>query len=406
VSEAAYAVEYAGRDLRLAFPLDAPAAKTTSASARPKDPNRPINPNRRYADRELAQMPLLAKTFAEAIEAVNKLAALLDAQKERHDELEKLFDRSNEVSERIEAFLKAEGEISSDDNQDQEAPRKVPRVRWAEISNQGASFNTTPLLVGPLFKDRIAKEKRAWIFTSATLSVRNGFEHYQGDMGLEDATTATWDSPFDYGNNALLYVPQNMPETNAPNYAQACIDALYPAVVASKGRAFLLFTNLRTMQQAATEVKRQLKDDGLDYPIFLQGEAAKGTLLERFRLADNGILIGSQSFWEGVDVKGDKLSLVVIDRLPFAAPDDPLLAARIDYMNRIGGNPFMDYQLPRAVINLKQGAGRLIRDEKDRGVLMICDTRLVDKPYGKQIWRSLPPMKRSRLIEDVQAFFA
>jgi ATP-dependent DNA helicase DinG len=139
--------------------------------------------------------------------------------------------------------------------------------------------------------------------------------------------------------------------------------------------------------------------------VLIQGDAAKGTLLERFRQASNAVLVGSQSFWEGVDVKGEQLSLVVIDRLPFAAPDDPILAARIDYMQRLGGNPFMDYQLPRAVINLKQGAGRLIRDEHDKGVLMICDTRLVDKPYGKQIWRSLPPMKRTRKLEDVVTFF-
>ncbi len=405
VMDAAFAVEYAGRDLRLAFPLDsAPAAKTPQSKTAPGQ--KPFGSNRRYADRELAQMPLLAKTFAETIEVINKLAEVLDSQKERHEELEKLWERSNEISERIEAFLKAEGDADDSQEEAADVSKKVPRVRWAEVTPQGASFNTTPLIVGPLFKERIAKEKRAWIFTSATLSVRGHFEHYQRDMGLDAAATATWESPFDYPNNGLLYVPPGMPDTNSPDYLEACINALYPAVKASKGRAFLLFTNLRTMEKAAKEIKLRLKNDGLDYPVLLQGELSKANLLDRFRQISNGILIGSQSFWEGVDVKGEQLSLVVIDRLPFAAPDDPLLAARIDYMQRSGGNPFMDYQLPRAVINLKQGAGRLIRDEHDRGVLMICDTRLVDKPYGKQIWRSLPPMKRTRAIADVEAFFA
>jgi ATP-dependent DNA helicase DinG len=229
----------------LAFAADVPEAPVSS-----KPSQRVMPSGRRYSDRELAQLPLLVKTFGEAIEAVNKLAELLEFQKDRHEELEKLAERCTEVAEGIDRFLKAE-----DATNDKE--QRVPRVRWAEVGNQGASFNTTPLAVGPLFKDRIAKEKRAWIFTSATLSVRNNFEHFQGDMGLEDATTATWDSPFDYGNHALLYVPSDMPETNAPNYAKACIDALYPALKASQGRAFVLFTNLRTMQQAATEIKQR-----------------------------------------------------------------------------------------------------------------------------------------------------
>jgi ATP-dependent DNA helicase DinG len=153
-------------------------------------------------------------------------------------------------------------------------------------------------------------------------------------------------------------------------------------------------------------LKEKLAGAGLDWTVLLQGSAGKNELLERFRDTPNAILVGSQSFWEGVDVKGEALSLVVIDKLPFNPPDDPVLAARIDQINRAGGNAFMEYQVPRAVIALKQGAGRLIRDETDRGVLMLCDPRLVSKPYGKRIWRALPPFRRTRSREDAVGFFA
>jgi ATP-dependent DNA helicase DinG len=184
------------------------------------------------------------------------------------------------------------------------------------------------------------------------------------------------------------------------------VNAALPVVMASEGRAFLLFTSLRAMREAAELVRADFKSRGLDYPVLVQGEGSRTELLERFRALGNAVLVASQSFWEGVDVRGEALSVVVIDRLPFSPPDDPVLAARIDKMNREGRNAFMEYQVPQAVITLKQGAGRLIRDETDRGVLMICDPRLVDKPYGKRIWRSLPPMKRTRELADVQAFFA
>ena len=160
------------------------------------------------------------------------------------------------------------------------------------------------------------------------------------------------------------------------------------------------------MRRTHELLKEKLEDAGLDYPLLLQGEGSKNELLERFRRLRNAVLVGSQSFWEGVDVRGEGLSLVVIDKLPFAPPDDPVLSARIERMNREGRNAFMEYQLPRAVINVKQGAGRLIRDETDRGVLMICDPRLISKPYGKRVWRSLPPMKRTRELSEVVDFFA
>ncbi len=246
---------------------------------------------------------------------------------------------------------------------------------------------------------------RAWIFTSATLAVQRDFGHYCAEMGLDQAESAFWDSPFDYERQALLYAPMNLPDPNSHAYTDAVVKAAFPVVEASGGRAFFLCTSLRAMRRTHELLTEHLERAGLDFPLLIQGEGGKNELLERFRRLGNAILVGSQSFWEGVDVRGEALSLVVIDKLPFAPPDDPVLSARIERMKAEGRNAFMDYQLPRAVINVKQGAGRLIRDETDRGVLMICDPRLISKPYGKRIWRSLPPMKRTRELDDVLAFF-
>ena len=178
-----------------------------------------------------------------------------------------------------------------------------------------------------------------------------------------------------------------------------------PLIEASNGRAFLLFTSLRAMQRAHDILMAQLERNQIEFPLMLHGEGSRNELLDRFRQHGNAILLGSQSFWEGVDVRGEALSLVVIDKLPFASPDDPVLAARLAQITRQGRNAFMEYQLPRTVINLKQGAGRLIRDETDRGVLMICDPRLISKSYGKRIWQSLPPFRRTRELQDAVNFF-
>jgi ATP-dependent DNA helicase DinG len=279
-------------------------------------------------------------------------------------------------------------------------------VRWIESYAQSAVFNRTPLDVGPIFAEQVKGGKRAWIFTSATLSVGGDFRHFQVELGLAEAATKYWESPYDFANQALLYVPEGLPEPNSAGYTEAVIDAAFPVVRASGGRAFLLFTSLRAMDIGHARLVDRLREAQLDWAVFLQGVAGKNELLERFRETPHAILVGSQSFWEGVDVKGEALSVVVIDKLPFNPPDDPVLAARIEQINRAGGNAFMDYQVPRAVIALKQGAGRLIRDETDRGVLMICDPRLVSKGYGRRIWRALPPFRRTRSAQEAANFFA
>jgi ATP-dependent DNA helicase DinG len=244
------------------------------------------------------------------------------------------------------------------------------------------------------------------IFTSATLSVRGDFEHYQRQMGLTSAQTRSWDSPFDYASQALLYVPEGLPDPNAANYTSAVVNAVLPVLQSSGGRAFLLFTSLRALREATDLLTAGLRARDLDFPVLVQGSGSKTDLLEKFRVLGNAVLLGSQSFWEGVDVRGEALSLVMIDRLPFAPPDDPVLAARIQQMAREGRNAFMEFQLPEAVINLKQGAGRLIRAETDRGLLMICDPRLIGKSYGRRVWQSLPPMRRTRSEADAIHFFS
>ena len=230
------------------------------------------------------------------------------------------------------------------------------------------------------------------------------FRHYCDALGLSEARTASWGSPFDYANQALLYVPTRMPEPNTPDYTRAVVRAAMPLIEASGGRTFLLFTSLRAMREGHGLLQDELFRRNLDLPVLLQGEGSRTELLERFRELGNAILVGSHSFWEGIDVRGDALSLVVIDKLPFSAPDDPVLAARIDRLKEEGRNAFVEHQLPQAVITLKQGAGRLIRDESDRGVLVICDPRLYSKGYGRRILDSLPPMRRTRMEADAVAF--
>jgi ATP-dependent DNA helicase DinG len=275
-------------------------------------------------------------------------------------------------------------------------------VRWAEAFGQSVQLHVTPLHSAELFRRQMDDHPRAWIFTSATLAMGEDFRHFTGELGLEQARTERWESPFRFGEQALLYLPRGLPaDPNDPVFTEAVIDAALPVLEASGGRAFLLFTTLRALRRA-----HELLRGRIDYPLLVQGTGSRSELLERFRSLGNAVLLGSASFWEGVDVRGEALSLVVIDKLPFAPPDDPVLAARIDAIKAEGGNPFKALQLPQAVLQLKQGAGRLIRDETDRGVLMLCDPRLVSRSYGAQILKSLPPMKPTRSLGEVQRFFA
>ena len=245
------------------------------------------------------------------------------------------------------------------------------------------------------------RHSAGWVFTSATLSVAESFALFEDQLGLQGAETHCWDSPFDYPNQALWYVPRGMPDPASGDYDRSVAEVALKIIDASGGRAFLLFTSHRALQAAAEYLK-----DLIEFPILVQGSAPRAELLSRFRTLGNAVLLGTASFWEGVDVRGSALSCVLIDKLPFASPGDPLLQARLDGLRARGANPFMEYQVPQAVIALKQGAGRLIRDITDRGVLVVCDPRLLSRPYGRAFINSLPPMARTREFEDVRRFFA
>ncbi len=339
-----------------------------------------------------------ADAAGELAAALDRLAAELALFAERGEEIGSLAARADQLARRLARWL-APGDVPAD-------AESGEWIRWLDVTPGGFQLQASPLSVAPIFRRQLDASPRAWIFTSATLAVAGDFSHYTAALGLDGVATGCWDSPFDYGAQALLCVPRGLPEPNQPAHTDAVIDAALPVIEAAGGRAFLLFTSLRALAAARERLAAEFAQRGLDFPLLVQGERAKTELLERFRRLGNAVLLGSASFWEGVDVPGPALSLVVIDKLPFAPPDDPLLAARLARLKAEGGNPFRDYQLPQAAISLKQGAGRLIRSETDRGVLMICDPRLVDKPYGKVLWRSLPPMRRTRDVAEAARFFS
>jgi ATP-dependent DNA helicase DinG len=367
--EAARSLDKAARDLRLALPAD--PARLSSQQ---------LDTNAGF---------LQALTVLE--DEIKSFGGLVESQAERSEGLAACWRRSRELAERIGRWRK---------------PESPDIVRWAEAYAHSMQLNTTPLQVADLFRRQMEGHPRAWIFTSATLAVQQDFGHYCGELGLTGAQTACWGSPFDYAGRSVLYAPAGMPDPNAPAYHAAVAAAAFPVIRAAGGRAFVLCTSLRAMGRIHELLAQRFAAEGFDSPLLLQGNGSKSELLARFRRLGNAVLVASQSFWEGVDVRGEALSLVIIDKLPFAPPDDPVLAARIAFLQRMGRNAFMEYQLPRAVISIKQGAGRLIRDETDRGVLMICDPRLVSRPYGGRVWRSLPPMRRSRELAEIEAFFA
>ena len=328
--------------------------------------------------------------YAEMQEKLKALTDVLETQAARDPALENCWQRGAALIVQLQRWLGAEN---------------ANLVRWVEVFTQSVQLHATPLSVAEGFGKQLNAQPRAWIFTSATLAVKSDFSHYINQMGLTNADTGYWSSPFDYDKQALFYAPPDMPDPNSPGYSASVAAAALPVIQASQGRAFVLCTSLRAMREIHALLKEAFEQNGIEYPLLMQGESSRTELLERFRKRGNAVLVGSQSFWEGVDVRGEALSCVIIDKLPFAPPDDPVLSARIDKLNAEGKNAFMEYQLPYAVITLKQGAGRLIRDEADRGVLMICDPRLITKPYGRRIWQSLPPFKRTRVLADVLAFF-
>lgn len=334
---------------------------------------------------QLESQPQLRAALEELQPRLQELGEGLTALAEHSTGLANCQERSMALRQRLEQFLSEEPEQQS--------------VRWIEPQGHGVSLNLTPLDTAQRFRAGMQTLQCGWVFLSATLSVNGGFSHFRERLGLDEAEELLLGSPFDYEHNALLYLPPGVPEVASAGYTAAVINAASPVVESSGGRAFLLFTSHRALQEAARLVRERWP-----YPLLVQGDAPRRRLLERFRELGNAVLLGTHSFWEGVDVKGPALSVVVIDKLPFASPGDPLVKARLAALERQGREPFIEYQLPQAVLALKQGVGRLIRDESDVGVLMLCDPRILKRGYGRLFLDSLSPMRRTQDLEEVQMF--
>jgi len=375
----------------------AECASVTGALATLREPIEAIAPALRRVRLALDKLPakgafaliendsIVQSELQELEEALTKLTDALALHSERSRGMDSTHQRSEALCQRLHAVLDG----SAHDE-----------VHWYELFQQGFSFHATPLDLAPPMRALRETSRASWIFTSATLSVAGDFQHFSRQLGLDDPVALSLASPFDYERQALAYLPKGLPDPNAFDYTERVIAAARPVLDAARGRTFLLFTSHRALKRAA-----ELLADSA-FPLFIQGMAPRHQLLTQFRESGNGVLLGAASFWEGVDVAGEALSCVIIDKLPFAAPDDPVLVARLNALRESGANPFFDWQVPAAVIALKQGAGRLIRDVGDRGVLMLCDPRLTTKAYGKLFLRSLPPMPITRELADVEEFFA
>ncbi|MEC9376195.1 MAG: ATP-dependent DNA helicase, partial [Pseudomonadota bacterium] len=311
----------------------------------------------------------------------------LQAVDESNLGLRSCYERICVLAERIEQIVSA-----SD----------VDGLRWLGLTKRGFSLNFTPVDTSTELGSLLSNQICSWVFTSATLAVGDDFSHYQSRLGLKEINKLKIPSPFDYQDSGLLILPNDLPEPSEDIYTKRMLDKLLPLIMASKGRAFLLFTSYRALNQASKIIK---KSKSWSFPLLVQGDSSRSKLLEQFIALSNPILLGTASFWEGVDIRGDGLVVVCIDRLPFTSPGDPMLKARLDAIARDGGQPFIDFQLPQAILALKQGVGRLIRDNKDYGVVVICDPRLTSKSYGRKFLQSLPPFPISNNIYDAVDFF-
>lgn len=352
-----------------------------------------------------SRLPFRRRVDEALVEFNDQLLDVMDALKplqKNSKGLEKVYQRAEGVAAFVAGFKEAcrkeaQGQAIDDNATDAESSK---HICWVETRGRGLALRITPLHIGPRMRNVLARYPVSWIMTSATLSTAGNFDYFQQQTGLEPDHSLKVDSPFDYQRNALLYLPKNMPEPREPSYTDAFVEAAKPVLAASHGRAFLLFTSYRALNRAAQLLQNT------EYNLLVQGSMPKVKLIERFRQGGNNVLLGTTSFWEGVDVRGEALSAVLIDKLPFVAPDGPVVQARLDAIKKAGGNAFNDYSLPQAVLSLKQGVGRLIRDVSDRGVLMIGDPRLTTKQYGKVFLQSLPDLPVTHEVADVKTFFA
>ena len=342
-------------------------------------------PPRRGAWREIAGRSEILGGLNTILDRLAELERVLLPASERTKGLESCWRRCAELETNLKKLI---GENDRD------------WIRWFETHKRAFTLSRTPFEIAGEFERLMAERQATWIFTSATLTVSKRFDHFKNGLGLTQAREDSWESPFDFAAQALFYHPKNLPDPASPDYMKAVIEVAIPVLEASRGRAFFLFTSHRALQQAS-----EMLVSRIEYPLLVQGSRPKAILIEQFKAHGNAVLLGTSSFWEGVDVRGEALSCVIIDKLPFASPSDPVMQARLNSLRQRGENPFERFQLPMAVISLKQGVGRLIRDLDDRGVFMLCDPRLLKRSYGRVFLDSLPPMRRTRAIEDVESFF-
>ena len=323
---------------------------------------------------------------------------------ERLDSLASTLDGLGEGSPGIAACARRAAKMAAR-WRDIEKEEEVDGLRWVDIARNGFTLNLTPLDIAGNLQEFFDARPCAWIFTSATLAVGKDFDFYKRRIGIGAADELQLESPFDFKQRSLLYLPVGMPDPASREYTRTVVEQALPLLAAGNGGAFLLFTSHRALREAA-EILRNVTAGKNDWPILVQGEAPRERLLNRFREHGNAVLLGTSSFWQGVDVRGDALRLVVIDKLPFSPPDEPVTRARIEALRREGGNPFREHQLPEAALNLKQGVGRLIRDVTDTGVAMLCDPRLSSRAYGRLFLSSLPPMPRTTDCDEAAGFLA
>lgn len=335
--------------------------------------------------KEIETNPKISEALLTLHERLSELADQLELASVRTKGLESCYERAENLEQRLESLIKDESGYW---------------IRWFETHNKSFTLTKTPLNIATEFREFMRQQMASWIFTSATLSVADDFNYFSEGLGLTETNNQRWESPFDFQNQSLFYHPKGLPHPKEPHYTEKIIEFALPVIEASQGRTFFLFTSHKALNIAA-----KILDDRIEYPLLVQGTQAKSKLLEQFKTAGNAVLLGTSSFWEGVDVRGEALSCVIIDKLPFASPSDPVLKARLNAMESQGKNPFFAYQLPTAVIALRQGAGRLIRDVHDRGILMVCDPRLLKRAYGQMFLDSVPAMSRTRDVDDVIAFF-
>ena len=341
--------------------------------------------------------PSVKQSLDSLVSTLNDLNTVLQVASERSRGLEQCFERAQSTLIRLKRFQQDNAQQSSfsDDVPEDQA------VLWYETYTKSFMLHATPIDVASIFQKHTDNFSKTWLFTSATLQVNKQFDHFAHNIGLENYKNGVWDSPFDYQKQSLLFLPDNLPQPSEPSYTKELMQAALPVLRASEGRAFVLFTSYYAMHKAYDYLKQMLP-----YELLMQGDLPKHQLLEKFRQTENAVLLGTSSFWEGVDVRGESLSCVIIDKLPFASPGDPVMQARIDAIKRNGGQPFMEFQVPQAVIALKQGVGRLIRDVNDSGVVMIGDPRLKQKAYGRIFLNSLPEMPVTSDVKDVENFFS